>query len=301
MKTKLFFATSFLGIIAIAMLFFLNEPSEGETTLNTLKSSANDFAGYWYQGEAEITSYTLEQARYGEIREGNAVLVFVTEPFLEKAQVKADDPNSNSTTVLKLNATKNFVTGIYPYSIMTSTFFPVDGKGHALKVTNSVQEWCGHVYAQLNNRKSFEIKAHSYFETEGDQEFAIGKAPLENEVFTQLRINPKSLPTGKISMVPSFEFTRLMHKPIKAYPAEASLTPGDSISIYKILYPELERELIIRFSTKFPYTIEGWEETYKNGNKTLTSTAKKNKSIKSAYWTKNRTEHISLRDSLGLQ
>lgn len=300
MKTKIFLATGFLAIIAIATFFFLNTPSEGNTALNMFKSSSNDFDGYWYQGEAEITSYKLQQARYGEIREGNAVLVFVTEPFLTKEQVKADNPNSTSTTVLKLNATKNFVTGIYPYSIMTSTFYPVDGHGHALKVTNSVQEWCGQVYAQLNNRKKFEIRAHSYFETEGDQDFTIEKAPLENEVFTQIRVNPNSLPTGKISMVPSFEFTRLMHKPIKAYAAEAGLIFNDSVSSYKILYPELERELVIHFSTKFPYTIEGWEETYKNGNKTLTSTAKKNKSIKSAYWTKNRTEHVSLRDSLGL-
>jgi len=301
MKTKLFFATGFLGIMAVTLLLFFNKPSEVKITLNTFNNNSSDFADYWYQGEAEITSYTLRQARYGEIREGNAVLVFVTEPFLEKEQVKADDPNIASTTVLKLNATKNFVTGIYPYSIMTSTFFPVDGNSHALKVTNSVQEWCGQVYAQLNNRKKFHIKAHSYFETEGDQEFTIDKAPLENEVFTQLRINPNSLPTGNITMVPSFEFTRLMHKPIKAYTAEASLTKGETLSTYQVFYPELERELRIAFSTKFPYAIESWEETYKNGGKKLTSTAKKNKSIKSAYWTKNRTEHVSLRDSLGLQ
>ena len=40
---------------------------------------------------------------------------------------------------------------------MTSTFNPVNSKEHALKVSNSVQEWCGHVYAQLNNKKEFEI------------------------------------------------------------------------------------------------------------------------------------------------
>lgn len=300
MKTKVaLLVTSFaaLAVTTVSLFFF---PSEEKSAFSDFGQTENEFAAYWYQGKAEITSYSLQQARYGEIREGNAVLVFVTEPFLEKEQVKADNPNSTSTTVLKLNATKNFVTGIYPYSIMTSTFFPVDGQGHALKVTNSVQEWCGQVYAQLNNRKKFEIKAHSYFETEGDQEFSIEKAPLENEVFTQLRINPNSLPTGKIAMIPSLEYTRLMHMPIKAYPAEASLTFGDNISSYKILYPELERELTIHFSTKFPYTIESWEETYKNGSKTLTSTAKKNKTIKSAYWTKNRTEHVSLRDSLGL-
>ena len=51
------------------------------------------FKDYWYAGKAEITSYKLEQSRYGELRDGKAVLVYVTEPFLPKAQVKADQKN----------------------------------------------------------------------------------------------------------------------------------------------------------------------------------------------------------------
>ncbi|MDP7238046.1 MAG: hypothetical protein QGI34_15090, partial [Candidatus Latescibacteria bacterium] len=39
------------------------------------------FGDYWYQGKAEITSYTLKQARYGEIHDGHVVLIFVTEDF----------------------------------------------------------------------------------------------------------------------------------------------------------------------------------------------------------------------------
>jgi len=42
---------------------------------------AEEFGAYWYQGKAELTSYTLEQARYGEVHPGEAVLVFVTEDF----------------------------------------------------------------------------------------------------------------------------------------------------------------------------------------------------------------------------
>ena len=37
------------------------------------------FNAYWYTGLAEITSYSLEQARYGEIHKGSAVLIFVSE------------------------------------------------------------------------------------------------------------------------------------------------------------------------------------------------------------------------------
>src|SRR5688572_8355489 len=103
------------------------------------------FGRYWYQGKAELTRYALEQARYGELHKGDAVLVFVTEPFLPEKQVKLErgDP-ARGVSVLKLNSTRKFFTGIYPYSVMTSTFTPVDfGKTGTLKVTSSTQEWCG--------------------------------------------------------------------------------------------------------------------------------------------------------------
>ena len=75
------------------------------------------FKKYWYAGKAEITSYKLEQARYGELRNGKAVLIYVTEPFSADKQVKADQNAPSNISVLKLNSTKKFLTGIYPYSI----------------------------------------------------------------------------------------------------------------------------------------------------------------------------------------
>ena len=110
------------------------------------------FKKYWFAGDAEISSYTLTQSRYGELRSGNAVLIYVTEDFLPNTQVKANNPGENSIKVLKLNATKNFNTGIYPYNIMQSTFQPVYNKSQPLKISASIQEWCGHVYAQINRK-----------------------------------------------------------------------------------------------------------------------------------------------------
>jgi len=207
-----------------------------------------EFKSYWYAGEAEISSYKLEQVRYGEIRQGTAVLIYVTEDFLPEIQVKADYPNAANVPVLKLNATKNFHTGVYPYSIMQSTFYPISNDQHALKVSSSMQEWCGHVYAQLNNRGQFEIQSHSYFQGEADEDFKLEKSILENELWTKLRINPKTLPTGKLNSIPSFEYTRLKHKTIKAYGAEATLTANT----YAIHYPKLNRTLSITFNPNFP-------------------------------------------------
>ncbi|MHA7843167.1 MAG: septum formation inhibitor Maf [Winogradskyella sp.] len=259
------------------------------------------FKDYWYAGEAEITSYKLEQARYGEMRSGNAVLVFVTEDFLPEAQVKADNYNDGNIPILKLNATKKFNTGIYPYSIMQSTFYPVANNQHAIKISASVQEWCGHVYTQLNNRSQFEITSHSYFQGEADQSFKIEKSWTENELWTKLRIDPKTLPVGDIRVVPSLEFTRLKHKDIKAYNAFANMENGT----YTLNYPELNRILKINFNAEFPYDILGWEETIQSGfgnaAKTLTTKATKLVTIKSAYWNKNSNDDESLRTTLKLQ
>ncbi|NDV16749.1 septum formation inhibitor Maf [Muricauda sp. TY007] len=304
-------------MLALLLLVSCSDKSKttenGETASNkkskTLKTEpkqplTNNFKNYWYADDAEITSYKLEQARYGELRNGNAVLIYVTEPFLPKQQVKANGNNPENISVLKLNATKKFLTGIYPYSIMSSTFYPVYDNQHALKTSLSVQEWCGHVYAQINNREKFEFTSHSYFESEADQDFSMEKSFLENEIWNKIRINPENLPQGEISMIPSLEFLRLRHQEMKAYNAIATISSKGGITTYTISYPKLERKLMINFMADFPFSIESWTEEFKSGfgsdAKTLTTSATKIKTIKTAYWSQNKNKDLILRDSLGL-
>ena len=269
--------------------------------VNPKAKLSDDFKNYWYNGEAEITSYRLEQARYGELREGTAVLVFVTEDFLPDAQVKADNYSKDNTPVLKLNTTKNFITGIYPYSIMQSTFYPVANNQHALKISTSVQEWCGHVYSQLNNRDTFEVTSHSYFQGEADETFNLDKTWTENELWAKLRIDPKSLPVGELELIPSLESVRLNHDPLKAQKANVKLENTS----YTITYPELQRTLKINFNPNFPHDILGWEETITSGigssAETLTSKATKLESLKSDYWNKKSKSEVNLRETLKLE
>jgi hypothetical protein len=253
------------------------------------------FKDYWYNGTAELTSYKLSQERYGELHEGTAVLIFVTEDFLPEIEVKANQSSETTVPMLKMNQVKKFTTGIYPYSVMTSTFNAVNQANHALKVSHSVQEWCGHVYMQLNNRKSFEITSHSYFEGEGDESYSLPKTWLENELFNLIRIHPEELPSGEINIIPSFEYSRMSHNKLSSQTAMASMQQGDSISIYALTYPDLKRELVIYFNSRFPYEIERWEETHGNG---LKSTAEKLRRIRSAYWTQHSNQFEYLRDSL---
>ena len=264
------------------------------------KPLSKQFKDYWYAGEAELTSYDLKMLRYGEMRNGKAVLVYVTEPFLAKEQVKANGANDDNIPVLKLNHTKSFNTGIYPYSIMSSTFYPVDDNRHALKVTNSIQEWCGQTYLQLNNRDAFDIMGHSYFEGEADEEFSVDKTVLEDEIWAQLRINPTDVRIGSQKIIPSFEYLRLNHKPIKAYTAIVSSNVRFNKLTTQIEFPELNRTVTILQDNAFPYGIEFFSEKLVINGQSFLSSGKKIKTIKSPYWEKNGTKDAGLRDELGL-
>ncbi|MBT6081975.1 MAG: septum formation inhibitor Maf, partial [Polaribacter sp.] len=274
-------------------------PIEKEDTTVSVQKHPK-FSTYWNTGKAEITSYALTQSRYGQIHQGTAVNIFVTEEFLPNKQVKADNLDENNISILKLNSTKKFVTGIYPYSIMTSTFTPIYTSQKAIKITFSSQEWCGNTFVQLNNRAQFEIDFRSYFETNADKKIVLKKNILENDLWNLLRINPKKLPTGNFNSIPSFEFLALNHQKIAAYEANASLKEEGDFITYSIYYPSLKRELIIKATKEFPFTIESWKETFTKNGKENTSEATKIKTIQTAYWKKKRVTDTKERTLLGL-
>lgn len=283
-------------------------------------ATKDEFAKYWYNGKAEITSYKLQQARYGEMHEGSAVTIFVTEDFSASKHVKLDNPQSagsDAVNVLKLNLTKKFNTGIYPYSMMLSVFKPVNtGKlEHVLKLTASSQEWCGHTFTQVNAEKNnYKAKLFSYFESEGDQEKELPLVWMEDEIWTQLRIDPSGLPTGNVKMIPGLLQQRLLHSNLQAEEASASLnkisgTPSwlrteKQLTSYSIQYKNQQRTLTIYFGENFPHAIAGWEESYPDGfgkdKKTLTTRAIKNKTLITDYWNHNNNSDAALRDSLEL-
>jgi hypothetical protein len=274
------------------------------STLPTNRNLSADFKKYWYSGQAEINSYLLEQSRYGESRAGTAVLIFVTEDFSRKKQVKLDHPASagdDKVSVLKMNFTKNFITGIYPYSMMLSTFTPLSVHSHSLKVSMSSQEWCGQVYSQMNQTQAgYQLQSHSYFEKEGDEEIVMKETWLEDELWNVLRISPGDLPIGKFDLIPGLFFSRLLHTPLTVTAAEATLLKEATRQVYSLHMPSLERSLSISFEDKPPYKIIGWEETFPERGKQVTTRATLNKTLLTDYWTKNSNAFLPLRDSLGL-
>lgn len=135
-------------------------------------AGAAEFWDHWGDGRAELSGYRLIQPRYGADRAGHAVLIFVTEDFSDSSRVKADPgrhPERDVYPVLKLNAVRKFQTGIYDYSVLTSTFTRLAAGLPVTKISFSSQEWCGHVYHQLLPfPHGIESVSHSYFDGEAD-------------------------------------------------------------------------------------------------------------------------------------
>ncbi len=283
-------------------------------------ASTPAFRAYWFGGKAELNTYRLDQAQYGASRQGEAVLVFVTEDFRTDKQVKSEAEESRylAIPVLKTNYIRRFVTGIYDYSLFTSVFTPIDNPKfpNTLKVSTSGQEWCGQSYVQVSYRNNgYTVSGRSYFEQEAAEDYTVDKAMLEDELWNRIRLNPDKLPTGSIHLIPGTQAARLRHKRLESLAATATLdsaqgvtwtrthTPGvvtGPCKAYTVDYKEDGRRLTIIFETAFPHRIAGWEDTYKTKDKVLTSRAVLQKSLLSDYWNHNTPADSTLRRQLGL-
>lgn len=265
----------------------------------------DQFSKYWYQGKAEINVFDLEQYRYGEKREGEAVMIFVTEDFSRRRQVKLDNPEdagADARKVLKMNMTREFVTGIYPYHTMLSAFTPVYDEENAFKITASVTEWCGQSFTQLNWKNgSYKAKLFSYFESEGDQELTLDGA-AEDEIFNTIRLNPDIVPEGDVRLIPSLIFQRFSHIPLKVERASISKreVTGNQSEI-SVEYKSINRKLTIRYQKFFPFEILSWEEIQTKENGQVERTVGTRKSMEMLdYWNRNGSEDEELRRALGL-
>jgi len=289
---------SFLILLLTMMIVSCKSPSS-----NIPKNDEQAFNSYWNQGKAEISTFTLNQSRYGSQHDGTVVLLFVTEDFSRKREVKLDEPKKHSSDdvkVMKCNMNKEFITGIYKYNMMSSVFTPLDYKKdpHSLKLVASSQEWCGQTFLQANWKGyRYETHQYSYFENEGDSETKLINAFLEDEIWNKIRVDPDVLPIGKIKIVPAAFYLRLTHTAIKEYDGVASLKEQDGQYVYAIQYPDLGRNMEITFDKAFPHKIMGWKETY---GKNEITTATLSKTLMTDYWNHNHPEDEPLRDSLNL-
>ncbi len=308
MKIRLIF------IIVTMLVCVIANKAHSYEKINFTGYTRNQFRDYWYSQGAEISRFSLEQVRYGEIHKGDAVLVFVTEEFNPAIQIKADKSRPDNVPVLKLNFVRKFFTGIYPYSILTSVFSPVDVRNYPLpmKISSSTQEWCGHAYTQLNlNDDRYRVRMHSYFEKEGDQDFRLKSYVPEDAIWNMIRIAPDTLPLREFLLIPGTVYARLAHRQLAPRKAVATLKKiaGKSLENnplvrYEIGIPAEQRTLRIVFEEKFPYRIQKWEESYRSmaamGGKLMTTRAVRSHTILDPYWQHHRNQDRVMLKKLGL-
>jgi len=272
---------------------------------------------YWHRGKAEVSRFRLEQVRYGQSHRGHAVSIFVKEQFLPASQVKYDgiETDEDPVTVLKHIATRDFYTGIYPYSVMTTVFSPFEANsGHAYKITGTTQDWCGQTFMQLNNWEGrFAIKYHSYFQAEGDQDFTVDGALLEDDLWSLVRTDPVGLPVGEINLFPSIHCVQLQIR--EFYPHEAFATleklfdptlSTDSLYAYTVRYKDIPRTFALSFDVDFPHAILAWEETEDNvaerdGTPPLRTRGVRTHSLMVDYWNRSSVADSSYKPLLGLE
>ena len=198
------------------------------TILLATGAAAADFETHWRDGKAEISGYRLTVSRYGAPRSGQAVLIYVTEPFSESKRVKLDDPArqpGDATEVLKLNLIRQFQTGIYDYHTMVSVFARTRDFS-PLKISFSSAEWCGHAFEELLFRPGrVEGRTISYFEGEsGSRQLdAPAGGVAEDNLWILLRgLRGAFLPPGESRTLPLLGGLfrgRLAHQPATWQPA----------------------------------------------------------------------------------
>ena len=287
--------------------------TDTETNVNSSARSSGEqtkeFNAYWYAGQAEVSTYDISYARYGELREGKSTVVFVTEDMLLEEQVKKEmASDKTATSVMKMNKIDRFTTGIYDYSLMQSTFTPVDPLvyPYVLKTVFSSQDWCGQSFMQLNRRgMGYQALVRSYFEGEGDKSNIIDDVVLEDALWTLARLSPHTLPTGKFDILPSSANVLLLHEPAAPVMAIGTLNLQVSADeteqfIYKVALED-GREFTLFLQAVFPFRIYGWEEKVQTRGEWLTTKAILDKSIKSSYWGESATEFDGRRKELGLK
>lgn len=237
--------------------------------------AAADFDTRWHDGRAELDGYRLEISRYGEPRSGEAVMIFVTEPFSASKLVKLDDPArapGDLMDVLKLNLVRDFQTGIYDYNTMVSIFSKT-ADFEPVKVSFASSEWCGNVYDELRvGASGIHERLFSYFEGQStDRTLARRDGIFEDNLYILLRgLRGDYLAPGakrSVAFLPSPFHSRLRHLPLEWQAAEIerervpvmSVVPAGRFetTLYVVRTPD--REGRFHIETAEPHRIVAWE------------------------------------------
>ncbi len=297
-----------LGLVVFAGCTNAASPEQGAAPPPEARASSA-FWERWGDGRAELSGYAVRTQRYGEPRSAEVVLIYVTEPMDSRVWIKddrGDVPEPFRVNALKLNRSLKFRTGLYPYSVMTSVFAPVEGlsaeRFAPVKITLSVQEWCGHVYHAVRPAASgFEDEIRSYFHDEGERVSRVPAPPgtlYEDALFIQLRELDGPFHGGgdwQGSLVPALWSSRKAHTALRPLPAtiRRSAADRDGVPVTRFAVDYGSDTLTLEVERDAPRRILGWSAS--DGEEArLLGTARL------PYWELNRPGDESWLERIGL-
>lgn len=270
-------------------------------------SASEAFNTRWGDGRAELSGYRATVNRYGEMRPAELMLLYVTEPMSRATWIKDDNAAGPlRVNVLKLNASLKFQTGVYPYSVLTSVFAPVDAwrdeRFAPVKITLSVQEWCGHVFhAVWPGDDRYVSQVLSYFASEGEtreEVTAPSGALYEDALLIQLRELDGAFAGGRDwrgSLVPSLWSARRAHRELR--PVSATITrsvaslDGAAVNRFELRYGDYSRTIDVEAAE--PHRVLGWRASDGEEARIL-------RTARLAYWQLNHNGDERQRESFGL-
>jgi hypothetical protein len=279
------------------------------------KTADDQFNSLWYDGNAEISTYRLTESRYGEQRDGVRIMVFVTEPLRKTTLIKPDiiQPDSLVYKVIKINDLRKFVTGIYDYSVMTSTYSTVIPYG-SLKPFSTVknvftgQEWCGTVFEELlRHNQTFQMQLNSYFESErtSTRQLTVSDSTQAEEnlwiVIRELKgtiLNPGE--SKKISVIPSSWSRRKAHVPANIVSVLLSKSGNQktesnigTIRTTLWTWAQPAGTTKVQVESDWPHRIISWQEPDGSHGEILSS-------LRAPYWELHKTIDNGYRAKLNL-
>jgi len=140
---------------------------------------------------------------------------------------------------------------------------------------------------------------------EGDRDYTLDSAQLEDDIWTLIRLDPNLLKTGEMEIIPGSQFSRLKHMEQKVEKAHSSLIEEKDVYVYAVSYRDIHRKLVIKFKMEFPYQILEWEETSARDKgpeqSILTTKAVRTHVMLVDYWNKKSVADLEIRKKLGLK
>jgi len=319
MKRSRSFSAALLAAAVLAIALSFAHAARSAPSSATEPGFGDSFWKRWGDGKGELSSYDLTFPRYGDLRKGLAITVFVTETFSNSLRVKSDPgkhPKSDEFPVMKLNLIEDFSTGIYDYNLLTSAFValsPANGRpaGAATKVSFTSQEWCGNVYGQiLFDAGSARLTTHSYFDEEADQtrELRVSNDALAGDailLWARSLAAPMLAPGERreTPLVRSIEAARLGHRPVEMLKATLTRAATSERATAPAGAFEVERRTVeiaggptwtILVETAEPHRIVQWETS--DGEK-----ASLVASDRLEYWKMHGEKDLSALSRLGLK